>query len=456
MASENIVLESTSKYVKTPRERVVFYRCAILYFFILYVMPQYFGIPNPVFDLTIVRISIIILLLFIIFDYGRLHSFIDIILKEKMSVVLIPYLIVLTYTMVLRKDFNALLNPLIEILEMYLLIYIIRDSLGVDKTIKLLIGFIYLLVILGFVESFTKVSPFSYLVTINGIYTGRYIRGGHYRIMSSCVHSLGYGLLLMTAMPFAGYDVEKKEYNVFRRPFLLIGIIVNIFNTGSRSSLGVMFVCLALMFILSDRRYFRINMLIATVTMVMLIAITFATQTTSFGRYILLQLTSLVDSVFETQYSIKYGSNYTQLMQSKGYRDLLNRIFTLDWLNPILGIGRKRAFNSLVDGKVVASIDNFYIAEYIRYAYPGMCSYIFYLSYMVIRMVKDIYKTRSAIVRAVFIGTVTYCYHLTIADSLQTLKYLYVLFAIFICCEKRNFKSEPQGKYHKLRNAILW
>ncbi len=456
MTSKSSVLESTSKYVKAPRERLIFYRCAVIYFFILYVMPQYFGIPFPIFDLTVVRISILLVLIFIVFDYGRLHDFIDIILKEKMSAVLIPYLIVLMYTMVLRADINALLNPLIELLEMYLLIYVIRDSLGVDKTIKLLIGFIYLLIILGFVESFTEVSPFSYLVTINGIYTGRYIRGGHYRIMSNCGHSLGYGLLLMTAMPLAGYDVEKKEYNIFRRPLLLIGIIVNIFNTGSRSSLGVMFVGLALMLLLSDRKYLKNNLLITIVSTVTFFAITFATQTTPIGKYILLQLTSLVDSVFDTQYSVKYGANYQQLVQSKAYRELLKRIFKVEWLNPILGIGRKRAFTSLVDGRVVESIDNFYIAEYVRYAYPGMYSYIFFLAYMGIKMVMDIYKTRSAIVRTVFIGAVTYCYHLTIADSLQTFKYLYVLFAIYICCDKEPYEPEPKGRYHQIRKSILW
>ncbi|WP_026509717.1 hypothetical protein [Butyrivibrio sp. LC3010] len=456
MTSRNMELEYSSKYVKAPRERVIFYRCAILYLFNLYVMPQYFGISIPMFDLTIVRISIISLLVFIIFDFDRLHGFVNLIRTEKMSVILIPYIIVIFYTMVLRADLNALFNPFIEILEMYLLIYVIKDSLGVDRTVKLIIAFIYLLIILGFVETFMKVTPFAYLETIKGIYTGRYIRGGHYRVMSNCVHSLGYGLLLMTAMPFAGYDVEKKEFNIFRRPLLLVGIIVNIFNTGSRSSLGVMFVELALMLFLSDFKYLKNNLLITTISVIVFFAVTFVAQSTPLGKYILLQLTSLVDSVFDTQYSVKYGADYQQLIQSKAYRELLKSIYKVDWLNPILGIGRKRAFTSLVDGRVVESIDDFYVAEYVRYAYPGMYSYLLYLAYMGIRMLKDIFMTRSAIVRAAFIGAVAYCYHLTIADSLQTLKYLYILFAIYVCCEKTTYIPPEKGKYHKNRKFILW
>ncbi len=456
MASRTKELDLSSKYLKVQRERVLFYRCAILYLFIYYIMPPYFGIPNPIFDLTILRIGIIILMLFIIFDHDRLYDFLDTIRYEKMTIVFIPYMIVLLYTMVFRADFNALFNPLIEIFDMYLLIYIIRESVGVDKTIKLVIAFIYLLVLLGFVESFTKVSPFSYMVTLNGLYTGRYVRGGSYRIMSNCGHSLSYGLLLMTALPFAGYDVEKREFNIFRRPFLLIGLIVNVFNTGSRSSLGVMFGEIGLMLILSDRKFLKKNILITIVSVIVFLSVTFCLQSTSIGKFILLQLTSLIDSLFNTRLSVKYGANYSQLMQSKAYRELLKEIFHLSWLNPILGIGRKRGFLSMVKGRKVASIDNFYIAEYVRYAYPGMWSYIFYLGYMGVRIAIDFIKTRSALIRTMLIGAISYCLHLYIADSLMTLKYLYLLFALYICCDKEPYVPEPKGRYHKVRKLIPW
>lgn len=427
------------RYFKEPREKVAFYKCAVFFIFALYVMPQYFGIPNPIFDLTIVRISVVFLLILIFFDYNRTADFLGMVRKEKMTKILIPYIFVLVYTMVLRADANAFLNPFIEILEMYLLMYVIRDTLGLEKTIKLFTGFIYFLVILGFFEAFIKVSPFSFLKTIDGIYTGRYVRGGHYRIMSSCSHSLGYGLLLVTALPFAGYDSEKNEYNIFKRPFLLMGLIINVFLTGSRSSLGVLAFELALMFILSDMKYTRENIVYVIIAGISFAALLLCTYSTNFGQYIMLQITSLIDSFFYTSFSAKYGANLKQLSQSAAYRDLLKEIFKVDWLNPILGIGRKRAFRSMVDGRIVKSIDNFYIAEFVRYAYPGMITYVFFLIYTGIRMIKDMIVTRSAIIRMVFIGTASYCIHLYIADSLQTLKYLYVLFAIYLCCDKERF-----------------
>ncbi len=448
MTSEIRTIEkSISKYLKAPREMTVFYRCAILYIFALYVLPQYFGIPLPIFDLTAVRITIVILLIFILFDYDRTNMFVDIIKNEPMSKVLLPYIIVLLYTMVLRTDINALLNPLIEILELYLLIYVIKDCVGVDKLVKLIIGFIYLLVILGLVEAMINVSPFSYLETIKGIYTGRYIRAGHYRIMSSTNHSLGYGLMLMTMLPFAGYDVDKEEFRIFRRPLLLVGLLVNIFLTGSRSSLGIMFFALVIMLVMTDVKYLKESVVITIFLALGFVAICIVLQPTSFGRYIMLQLTSLIDTLFGTSISVKYGADITLLRQSANYRAFLKEIFKIDWLNPLLGKGRQGSFSCEINGYVIRSIDNFYIADYIRYAYPGMLSYIAFLAFFIINMLIDIYKTRSSLIKVLFIGSVSYCVHLYIADSLQTLKYLYFLFAIYICCEKKPYVKPGDIKY---------
>ncbi len=453
MDSVNIANNSISRYLKKPRENTLFHRASLFYIFCLYVMPQYFGIQNAIFDLTIVRISIIILLVFIFCDYTRQGEFLKCFIEDKSSWVLLPYVIVLFYTMILRVDPKAFLNPFIEFLEMFLLIYTIKDDLGVDKTIKILIGFIYLLTILGILEIFMQVSPFSYLVTIRGIYTGRYIRGGHYRIMSSTNHSIGYGMLLVTALPFVGIDVDKKKYNIFKRPILLALVVTNVFATGSRSSLGVMLFELALMFIFSDREYLRKNLLIVVTYGTAFAILVFLLQGTAIGKFILLEITSLLDTLFGTQMSIKYGANIEALGQSASYRKLLKEVFHVSWLNPVLGIGRKRVFSSEINGLVVQSIDNFYIAEYIRYAYPGMLSFIAFLAFMGYRMLKDIIITRSAIIRMVLIGSISYCIHLYIADSLQTFKYLYVLFALYVCCDKTPYVPPDPGKYFRKKES---
>lgn len=451
-ATKKLIGKEQSKYFKKPLESIWFNKVAWAYLFALYVMPQYFGIPFPLFDLTIVRMTIIVAVIFIFNDHDRFINFKQMFLSEKFGLVLIPYFFVLLYTMVLRGDVNAFLNPFIEFVEMYLLIYVIRNAFGFKKTVNIILKFIYLLTILGVIESITDVSPFSYLVTISGIYTGRFIRGGHYRIMCNAGHSLGYGLMLITAIPFAAYDGEKEELNIFRRPVLMALLIFNVFMTGSRSSLGVAGVELFALFLLSDIKYLKQNSIYLMSTLAVFAFLTFAFQNTAFGSYVMLQITSIIDSVFNTTYSLKYGSNLLQLQQSKAYRDLLKKIFKVDWVNPILGIGRKRGFKSMVDGRVINSIDNFYIAEFVRYAYPGMITYILFLAYMAVKMLVDVYKTRSAAIRMLLIGTVFYYLHLYIADSLQTLKYLYILFALYLCADKKEYVPlKDPCKYIKRR-----
>jgi hypothetical protein len=433
------VTENKSKYFKEPMEKVWVDKVAFAYLFALYVMPQYFGIHSPVFDLTIVRITIIVFAVFIFGSFERSKEFKEILVSEKMGLLLLPYIIVLLYTMALRGDFNAFLNPFFEFVEMYLLIYIIKNTFGVERTIKIIIGFIYLLTILGIVEAFMGRSPFSYLITIPGLYTGRFIRGGHYRIMSNCNHSLGYGLLLVSAMPFTAYDYEKDEFNAFRRPVLLLLVVVNIFLTGSRSSLGVGLAEVFALLFFSDLKFLKRNLSVFFGTVTLFAALIFVLQDTGFGRYILLQVTAMIDSVFHTEFSAKYGANVLLLRQSAAYRDLLKQVFTVDWLNPILGIGRKRGFKSLVDGRVVNSIDNFYIAEYVRYAYPGLITYSLFLVVTGIRMLKDEIRTRSSLIRMLLVSAVFYCLHLYIADTLQTVKYLYLVFALYSCAEKKTY-----------------
>lgn len=453
---KELISKEKNRYFREPRENRWFDRTALAYMFALYVLPQYFGIPNPLFDLTAVRITIIIAAIFIIYNHDRYIDFKHLLRVEKMGLVVIPYFIVLFYTMVLRVDVNAFLNPFIEFVELYLLIYIIRHTFGFKKSVNIILGFVYLLTILGVIESIIHVSPFSYMVTIQGIYTGRFMRGGHYRIMSNASHSLGYGLMLITMIPVAAYDQDKEELNIFRRPVLLALLVYNVFMTGSRSSLGVAAAELFVLFLVSDFKYIKQNMMVLSSVLVIFVFLTFVLQKTSFGSYVMLQLTSLIDSFFGTQYSVKYGADLLQLQQSKAYRELLKSIFKVDWLNPVLGIGRKRGFKSQVEGRVVKSIDNFYIAEFVRYAYPGMFSCILFLAYMQLRMLWDAIKTHSAAIRMCLVGSAFYCLHLYIADSLQTFKYLYVLYAIYLCADKKEFVPEKDPCRYIKRGVIRY
>ena len=407
-----------SRYLKPQRELKIFQAVAVLFFFTLYVLPQYFGLPFPLFDLTALRIMIVAVLLLMMAEPERIREFVLLVVEEPCTKVLLPYLMVIGYTMVLRADVNAFLNPFIELLTFYLLIY---------------------------------------LETIKGLYTGRFVRSGSYRIMSSCNHSLGYGLMLVTMVPFACYDRKNKSVNLLAQPLLLLLLGVNVFLCGSRSTLSVFLLEVILLVGLSSKmeikKFVMIALLLAGIFAVILAAI----RNTTMGRYILLQITSILDELLGTELAVQFGADLTALSSSSNYRDQLKYIFTVDWLNPLLGLGRKRSFKSEINGSFIESVDNFYIAEYVRYAYPGMITYLLFLGSMIAGMIKRVRRDKIGLPKILLVGSVCYLINLFWVDSLQTLKYLYILFALSLCLDPvREGEDAPPmttSKYLKKRGA---
>lgn len=89
----------TSKYIKPAREEKIFEKTVVFFLFSLFVMPQYFGLPTPLFDFTLLRMMLILVLFMIIYDDERKVAFADLILHSRLTLVLLPYMFVLLYTM---------------------------------------------------------------------------------------------------------------------------------------------------------------------------------------------------------------------------------------------------------------------------------------------------------------------------------------------------------------------
>lgn len=451
--------KKVSKYIKPAREEKVFNWVSVTFLFSLFVMPQYFGLPTPVFDFTLLRMMIVALVFMILCNDKRKNAFADLIVHSKLTVVLIPYFIVISYTMVLRVDINSFLNPFIEIFSLFLLIYIIRDYIGIEKMLKLVVVFTYILVVQGIIEYVVGRSLFSYLETIKGTYTGQFIRSGNYRIMGPCVHSLGYGLLLLTATPIACFDYKKDEINLLGRPLLFVLLLANVFLTGSRSTLGIFILESFLIFIFSSKRNKKKCLFILCGMLIALGVFLVVFYNTGLAQYILLQFASILDSVFDTEYSVLFGGDMSALESSSGYREQLKYIFRVEWLNPLLGNGRSRAFGVEINGAFIHSIDNYYIAEFVRYAYPGLISYLIFLSYYIIGLIKKLVVSKKCIYRVLFVGVVCYLINLLWVDSLQTLKYLYIYIAIFSCLiyeEKRTDKKEENQFRYIRKRGTKW
>lgn len=446
--NDTALCTSSSRYIKEKKycNRRALENVGIFFLFSLFVMPQYCGIPTPVFDFTVLRIALLLLLLVILSEPKSVKEFGMILFRSKAICMLIPYFIVLIYTMLFRADINALLNPFFEIFQFALCMYLFLDVLDTKRVFHILVCFLYTLAILGILEYLLGTTPFYYLKTIDGIYTGRFVRSGHYRIMSSCSHSLGYGLLLIVSCPIACYDAEKKEISLIKHFPLLVLLIINIFLTGSRSTLVCMIIEMFLMFCMLSKEKMKRVFLVAFVMLIVASVFLILFRHTEIARYILLQMTTLLDQLLGTTYSVQYGANMEALGSSANYRAQLKYIYQVDWLNPLLGIGRRRTFASEINGSFIKSIDDFYVAEYVRYAYPGLFSFVFFLGYHMVKMAIGSFRYQSGLCRVLLVGMGSYLLNLHWVDSLQTLKYLYILIALYYMWEIRELPTLKEKK----------
>lgn len=401
-----------------------------------FVMPQYFGIHIG-YDITCTRFANILLTVYAILNSKVFNLFTNVCLRCSMTIPLALYLFVAIYTMVFRTDINAFMLVFLEVLTLYMLVLAIRYVIGIRRTIKVIIYSAYFLSAYGFLEFAAGHSLYlQFLRTVPTAVSNCY-RSGYYRIMGPCGHPLGYGLLLILFIAVACIDYDKGEMFLFKRPVLLGMLVINIFLTGSRSSQGIAIVEILCILLFSNKvnrkkSWFYTLALIVLVGLFLLIF-----YDSKIGRYMLLQITTLIDHAFDTELSVKFGADINTLKNSEDYRGFLPQIFTLDWLNPLVGRGSNSNFGAEFydperGAKVfIHSVDNYYVNQYIKYAYPGMITYSIFILVTGITMICKMVKYKSEVIRALFIGFVCYFYNLWWVDALQTLKFVYVIIALF-------------------------
>lgn len=445
---------SNSKYIK-DKDPGLLKVLAVMFIISTIVVPQYFGIPLPGFDMSFIRIMIVVLMVVICSDRDKLYNFLDTIKYSRLFIALIPYLFVLCYTAAFRVDVKAFLNPFVEFYTMFLTIYIVKESIGVQKSIAVMIGCYYFLVFMGIAEYIKGDSFFKILQTLDGVVGGSFVRGGQYRIMGPASHSIAYGILLNIGVTLASLDMKKNKIYLFHRPVLFILLFINIIFTGSRSALAILLLNIPGIFLLSAKEEKKKTLMIGITGFFLMAIFVFATSGTPVGNYFMLQFTSIIDEILGTELSLNYGATKI-IKDSSDYRDALWDVFDVDWLNPLVGIGRKRRFSTKINGRVLESLDNFYIAEYVRYAYPGMVSIILFFGYTIYIMVKKMLRNREDIyIKSFLLCTVLYVVSLYFVDSIGTLKYCYLIIALFVCHASDVSVYEARHKKSKyLRQAI--
>lgn len=413
-----------------------------------YIMPQYFGLDIG-YDLTCTRLGNILIILYLFANPKLFTHFFMTVIKCKLTIPFALYLMVCGYTMVLRADINAFFMVFFEVLTLYMLIYGIKYVIGVAKAVQWGIYSAYFFGFLGLADyALGQSLMLKFLKTVPTSVSNLY-RSGQYRIMGPCGHSLGYGLYLILLIPLICIDFQKKEVFIFKRPFLMVLLLLNVFLTGSRSTLGIVVLELFLVLLCSNRKNVKKTFLFLLGLIVALGLFLLLFYNTQIGQYVLMQIASIIDQFFGTEYAAFFGAETTRLEDSEEYRKRLPLIFTLDWLNPLVGRGVSRSFSVEIDGYFIESIDNYYVMQYIKYAYPGLVSYVMIIVTTIGMMVSAVRKYKEPILKMTLVGTVCYFVNLWWVDALQTLKYEYIIIAIFYVLYT-NLQEESKRK----RNTI--
>lgn len=414
-----------------------------------WVMPQYFGIHIG-FDFTTTRILNMLILAYFIFNRKAGNHFLRSMLDVQLTPFFIAYMFVMVYTTVLRVNVNTFFLNFLDILTFYMVYYGIRYVIGVKKAIDWTVKFAAGISIYGIIEYVLKFSPMSkFLLTLPSVAVSGF-RSGQFRISGPCVHPIAYGMLLILLLAVICIDYERDEIYLFKHPFVLILILLNLFLTGSRGPLGIAVLEVLLIIIFSKRINKKKTFIVLSALIILAVIVEAAIYNTSLGQYIMMQITSVIDEVFGTSFSLKYGANLDLLNMSSDYRDYLPRIFTVEWLNPLVGQGANAQVGFEFDGTYIKSIDNFYVALYIRYAYPGLITFVAIQVMSIVYMVRTAIRHHSSLCAATAIAIFAYSVSLYWADYLQTTKYMYIVMAIYCAYYSERFQLMERKK-HKLK-----
>lgn len=395
-----------------------------------WVLPQYFGVHIG-FDFTGTRILNIIILFYLMYNRKAASHFLESITEVQITPYLALYMFVMVYTTVLRVNVNTFFLNFLDILTFYMVYYGIRYVIGIGRTIDWTVRFAGFIGIYGVIEYITGYSiMLKFLMTVpNAAISVE--RSGQYRIMGNCVHPIAYGMLLLMLIAVACIDYEQDEIYLFKHPVILVLLIANVFMTGSRSTLALAALELFLIVVLSSNLTFKKTMLLLVVFVLAAVAAEVLIYKTPVGQYVMRQITSVIDEIFGTTFSAYYGADVTLLNQSSAYRESLPKIFSVEWLNPIVGRGANASVGFEFDGVYIHSIDNYYIAMYIRYGYPGMIAFILIQLSTLFFMARSAVIYRSGLCKALFIAILLYSISLYWVDYLQTTKYMYIIIALY-------------------------
>ncbi len=450
---------ATVKYLKNDVQVItsdsIFYFCCWMYLIALTILPDWFGFYLGML-FSAKRIMLIICYCFIIFGRRRLNVFLkDLKTYKWANIIIALYMLVRLYTAVLRIDLQSFMGEFLNgVLVFYFIAYILKHEISYQKLFKFLRIVLWLLIIEGIFEYLTGINIFSFLDTTNQFSTVTGIRDGALRIQANCHHAIHYGIYISILFFLSCYDFNKNKLYLFRNPLLLLLSLIVIYFSGSRAPLGIFLLCCFLICFFSGKDNLIKSLIILLSVLSVLVLFLLLMFNTPVGQTILQSLAMICDEVFGTTFVADFfdAELAASYAQSAEYREILySIIFQLDYLNIFLGRGVSYNFGIYIEGYTIRSVDNFYIMNYIQFAYPGLIIFILFIVFILGTVLYGMLKTRNTNKLFATLLIVLVCYYINIwfVAEMGTFMYIWMVFAIAYVANQ-NIKINNK----ELKNAV--
>lgn len=351
------------------------------------------------------------------------------------------YMFVVIYTNLIHPSINTIFYWITNgIFIIYLITYLVIYEYGIEGVLNKFRQYAYILTVISPLELIIGFPPFSLLDTLGKSYTSA--RFGSVRIMGNCSTPNGYAMYLMILFPLMCYDWKNKRIDLEKNKWILLLMALNIFLTGSRLTVGTLILGFTLCFLMQCKKQFVKSLGTFVAVLPVVIIILYMFRNVEFMRGLLCTFFSAVDEMLGTNYAVNFGANPQTLYNSSFYRELLwKNTFFGGWLNPWLGRGGNYTFGMYIEGYRIFSCDNYYVGQFITYAYPGLFSWLFMsISFFVISAKRWI-QNKNALDWVIMVSVICYFISLWYLDQLQTFPIMMVIFGLVYAIRRIEYDS---------------
>ncbi len=322
-------------------------------------------------------------------------------------------------------------------MPMLLMVYMATNVFTLKELLKFFKVILIVVCVMCYLDALVlHRNPYDFIHTIKSVEGGSTWRAGSYRTAAMASHPIGLGMYFLLTTPLLCVEDDGRSANIAKNWGSLLLVCGAVLLTGSRLPQLLFASELVILFLLTKKSVKRVvfpYLLVFGTVLVLLIVLLHNED--HVRRYVILNLYQVIDGLFGTQLTLDEFGYWQWVLNtsSTGYRDALPLLFFSDDYDPLLGAGFTGASSLgviIVGGQRVASIDNFYVLQYLRFAWPGLISTVLIFAYMVVRCIVGAFKKDGIVCKMLTFSFLMYFFNLWYVADLGTFKYAFSIFGL--------------------------